>query len=170
VRGGSLQRFVVGDALAGQLAATQGVWSRRREHARQNREGDSAAMTDAASNPDEIVPVIVSLPESPAVSDDGLRTTHGTATRQQAQWDHPGPLLSFFSGSAIKRITAGVKVRRDRFPDKFRSGRAFTLPEQSDSNEKRIQLCIGARQRGRQEIGRLRSVYQAQPQTAITTR
>jgi hypothetical protein len=32
--------------------------------------------------------------------------------RQEVQRDHPGSMLSFASGSAIKRITAGVKARR----------------------------------------------------------
>jgi hypothetical protein len=50
-------------------------------------------------------------------------------------------MLSFASGSAIKRITAGVKARRDRALRKLRSaGRAFTLPTKSASNEKRIHL------------------------------
>jgi hypothetical protein len=30
-----------------------------------------------------------------------------TSPRQEVQWDHPGSMLSFVSGSAIKRITAG---------------------------------------------------------------
>jgi hypothetical protein len=50
-------------------------------------------------------------------------------------------MLSFASGSAIKRIKAGVKARRDRALRKLRSaGRAFTLPTKSASNEKRIHL------------------------------
>jgi len=50
-------------------------------------------------------------------------------------------MLSFASGSAIKRITAGVKARRDSALRKLRSaGRAFTLPNKSASNEKRIHL------------------------------
>jgi hypothetical protein len=35
-----------------------------------------------------------------------------TSPRQQVQRDHPGSILSFASGNAIKRITAGVKTRR----------------------------------------------------------
>jgi len=35
-----------------------------------------------------------------------------TSPRQEVQWDYPGSMLSFASGSAIKRITAGVKARR----------------------------------------------------------
>jgi hypothetical protein len=38
--------------------------------------------------------------------------TNRTTPRQEIQWHHPGSMLSFASGSAIKRITAGVKARR----------------------------------------------------------
>jgi hypothetical protein len=58
--------------------------------------------------------VVVGLSESPAVTDDGLTLAHRAAARKQAQRNHPGSELSSVSGSAIKRITAGVKARRDR--------------------------------------------------------
>jgi hypothetical protein len=45
-----------------------------------------------------------------------------TSPRQQVQRDHPGSKLSFTSGTAIKRITAGVKARRWLF-----SAKAFDL-------------------------------------------
>ena len=56
--------------------------------------------------------VIVALTESPSVADDRVVTANGTSPRQEIQGDHPGSMLSFASGSAIKRITAGVKARR----------------------------------------------------------
>jgi len=53
----------------------------------------------------------------------------------------PGSMLSFASGSAIKRITAGVKARRRPFPAKFRSaGRAFTLRKVSFERKKNTAL------------------------------
>ena len=56
--------------------------------------------------------IVVALAESPSVADDRVVAADGTSPRQQVQWDHPGSMLSFASGSAIKRITAGVKARR----------------------------------------------------------
>jgi hypothetical protein len=56
--------------------------------------------------------VIVTLTESPSVADDRVLTANGTSPRQEIQWDHPGSMLSFASGSEIKIITAGVKARR----------------------------------------------------------
>ena len=69
-------------------------------------------MTDSAAHPDAFVPVIVGLAESPSVADDRVVPANRTSPRQEVQRDHPGSMLSFASGSAIKRITAGVKARR----------------------------------------------------------
>ena len=56
--------------------------------------------------------IIVALAESPSMADDRVVATNWTSPRQEVQRDHPGSMLSFASGSAIKRITAGVKARR----------------------------------------------------------
>ena len=56
------------------------------------------------------------------MTDDRLLLTDWTLPREEIQRDHPGTVLSFVSGSVIKRITAGVKARRDR------SLRSFDLP------------------------------------------
>jgi hypothetical protein len=50
--------------------------------------------------------------EPPPVTDDGSFTAHWTDPRQQARWNryYPGSILSLASGSAIKRITAGVRA------------------------------------------------------------
>jgi hypothetical protein len=56
--------------------------------------------------------IIVTLTEPPSVADDRVLTANGTSPRQEIQRDHPGSMLSFAAGSAIKRITAGVKARR----------------------------------------------------------
>ena len=69
-------------------------------------------MTDSASHPDAFVPVIVGVSESLSMADDRVVLANRTSPRQDVQWDHPGSMLSFVSGSAIKRITAGVKARR----------------------------------------------------------
>ena len=69
-------------------------------------------MTDSASHPDAFVLVIVGRAGTQSMADDRLVPADRTSPRQQVQWDHPGSMLSFVSGSAIKRITAGVKARR----------------------------------------------------------
>ena len=56
--------------------------------------------------------VIMALTEAPSVADDRVVTANRTSPRQALQRDPPGSMLSFTSGSAIKRITAGVKARR----------------------------------------------------------
>ena len=76
--------------------------------------------------------MIVSLPQT------------GHRRGRQVQRDHPGSMLSFASGSAIKRITAGVKAAADRRCQVSICGPAFTLPVKSVSNEKRILLSDGS--------------------------
>src|SRR5215469_17856947 len=75
------------------------------------------------------------------MADDRVAPANRASPRQTLQRNYPGSSLSFASGSAITRITAGVKARRRPSPAKFRSaGRAFTLPAKSVSDEKRILL------------------------------
>jgi hypothetical protein len=69
-------------------------------------------VTDSASYPNAFVPVIVGLAGPPSMADDRKIEAQRTPPRQAVQGDHPGSLLSFVSGNAIKRITAGVKARR----------------------------------------------------------
>jgi hypothetical protein len=69
-------------------------------------------MTDSASHPDVFVAFIVGLAEPPSMADDRVAVANRTSPRQEVQRDHPGSMLSFVSGSAIKIITAGVKARR----------------------------------------------------------
>jgi hypothetical protein len=69
-------------------------------------------MTDSTSHPDAFVTVIVGVAESPPVTNDRVLPANRAPPREEVQWDHPGSMLSFASGSAIKRITAGVKARR----------------------------------------------------------
>jgi hypothetical protein len=93
-------------------------------------------MTDSASHPNAFVLIIVGLAEPPSVADDRVVTAKRTSPRQEVQRDHPGSMLSFASGSAIKRITAGVRARRwPSLPGLLRRP-AFTLLVKSLSNEK----------------------------------
>jgi len=54
--------------------------------------------------------VIVALPQSSSMTDDRFVATEGASSRQEIQRDHPGSALFSGSGSAIKRITAGVRA------------------------------------------------------------
>jgi hypothetical protein len=114
VRSGLFDRFAGRNAVAGELAAAQTECCGGRQRARQNCERKSARVTDATPNPDEVVMIVMGLSVSAAVADDGLGLAHRAAAREQAQGNHPGSELSSVSGNAIKRITAGVKARRDR--------------------------------------------------------
>jgi hypothetical protein len=69
-------------------------------------------MTDSAPHPNAFVTVIVCLAEPPSMADDRVVSAGWISARQEVQGDHPGSMLSFGSGSAIKIITAGVKARR----------------------------------------------------------
>ena len=85
---------------------------RRYQPVRQYGERLPARSTNPATHPDAFVLVIVRLPESPSVADDRVVVAQRTQPRQQMQRNYPGSMLSLVSGSAIKRITAGVKARR----------------------------------------------------------
>jgi hypothetical protein len=58
------------------------------------------------------MPVIVGLTKPLSVADDRVVMANGTSPWKAIQRNYPGSMLSFVSGSAIKRITAGVKARR----------------------------------------------------------
>ena len=108
----------------GLLSATKTVVSVRRRPYRQNREGLPTRPTPPAANPDPIMLLVVRLLAPSAMTDDGLVAAHRALPRQQFQRerDHPGSDLSSPSGSAIKRIKVGVKVRPFQRPAKVRSG------------------------------------------------
>ena len=111
---GLLNGITGGDALTGLFPATQREGRRRREPIRQNRKGLPARTADSAAHPGAFVPVIVGLAEPSSMPDDRVALANRASPREKVQRDHPGSLLSLVSGSAIKRITAGVKARRDR--------------------------------------------------------
>jgi len=104
---------VAGDhPLAGLLPARHAEMPRRRQPVRQDGEGLPTRPADPAPHPDPIVLVVVGLPESPPVANDRVVLAKRAQPRQEMQRHYPGSLLSLVSGSAIKRITAGVKARR----------------------------------------------------------
>jgi hypothetical protein len=109
-----LGRITGPDLLASLPPAMQGEGGRRREPIGQNREGLPARLTDSSPYPDAFVLVVVGMAEPPSVADDRVLAAKWTSPRQEVQPDHPGSTLSSTSGSAIKRITAGVKAAADR--------------------------------------------------------
>jgi hypothetical protein len=100
------------DPLAGLMSTVRAVTPGRRQPIGQDREGFLTRLTDPAPRPDAFVLVIVALTESPSVADDRVVAANRASPRQEVQRVHPGSMLSSASGSAIKRITAGVKTRR----------------------------------------------------------
>src|ERR1019366_8493661 len=98
------------NALIGLLPAPQGERRRRHQPIGQDREGLVARMTDSTPHPNAFVTVIVGLAEPPSMADDRVVPANRTSPWQEVQGDHPGSMLSFVSGSAIKIITAGLKA------------------------------------------------------------
>ena len=94
--------------------AVQGEGSRWRQPIGQNREGLPARFTDSAPHPDGFVLIVVVLTQSPPVADDRVITANRASPREKVQRDHPESALPSASGSAIKRITAGVRAAADR--------------------------------------------------------
>jgi len=86
----------------------------RQRPGRHHGEGFLALWASAAPHPDPIVALVMSLLASASVADDCVLAAGWTSARQlrQADLGYPGSALSSAHGSAIKRITAGVKARR----------------------------------------------------------
>ena len=114
MRRGLLNGFASGNPLTRFLSTAQSVLPRRCKPLGQDRKGLPARLTDSTSHPDRFTLIVVALAESPSVTDEGVLAADGTLPRQEGQRDHPGSMLSFGSGSAIKIITAGVKAAADR--------------------------------------------------------
>jgi hypothetical protein len=122
------------------LPAVEGVVPGRRRPVGQHGEGLVAGATTAPPNPDLLVPLVVRIFEALSVTDDGPLAANRAQPGEQFQRDlgHPGSVLFSGSGSAIKRITAGVKARPDRRCQVSIWWLAFTLQVKSVPNEKRI--------------------------------
>jgi hypothetical protein len=107
-----LGRIASGDPLTRLLSATKAEMPRRCQPVRQDRKRLSARSTNPATHPDAFVLVVMRLPEAPSMADDRVVAAQWAQPRQQLQRNYPGSMLSLVCGSAIKRITAGVKARR----------------------------------------------------------
>jgi len=140
VRRGLLDGITGGDVLAGLLPALKAVVARWRQPIGQDGKGLPARLTDSAPHPNAFVLVVVSMAEPSSVANDRVIPAHRTSPGQEAQRDHPESPLSSAPGSAIKRITAGVKAAADRGRQSTDLRPAFTLSSKSVSNEKRILL------------------------------
>jgi hypothetical protein len=102
------------DPLATLLPAVNAVVTGWSQPIGQNRESLPARLADPAPNPNAFVFVIVALAPAPSMADDRVVVANWTTPWQAFQRNHPGSTLSSVSGSAIKRITAGVKAAADR--------------------------------------------------------
>jgi hypothetical protein len=114
VWGRLLSSFTGRQVLASLLPAVQGERSRWRQPIGQDGEGLLARLTNAAPHPNAIMTVIAGITKPLPVAHDRVVTTERTSPWEKVQRDHPGSVLSSASGSAIKRITAGVKAAADR--------------------------------------------------------
>jgi len=106
--------FAAARRFPGLLSARKAVLAAGRRPVGQNGESQSTQPAQPAADPNPVVAFVVGLLAPSAVADDGVSAASRTPSREQRQWEHvhPGALLSCGSGSAIKRITAGVKARR----------------------------------------------------------
>ena len=112
MRRGLLDRLAGGDLLTSLMPAVKAVMAAWSQPIRQNREGLPAGLTDSTPHPDTFVSLIVALASAPSMTNDRVTVANWTPPREALQRNHPGSMLSFASGSAINRITAGVKARR----------------------------------------------------------
>ena len=119
-----------------------------RRPGRPDRESLLARRASPPAYPDPVVLPVVCLFATSSVTDDRRLLAHRTPARHLRQADpaYPGSLLSSADGSAIKRITAGVKVRRWS-PCQVRSG-DWPSPSCSDQcRTKKEQWHLPARRR-----------------------
>jgi len=125
--------FAFRDRIARLPTALVAVVARRWRPYRKNGEGLPARPAAAAPHPDPVVLVVVSLLAASSVPNDGVAVAERTVPRQLCQTDpgYPGSALSSTTGSAIKRITAGVKARRWS----YRQVRAGDRPSPSCTNQ-----------------------------------
>ncbi len=112
VRCGLFSRLAGGDPFTGLLSAMEGIVPGGHQPIGQDREGFSARLAESPPHPNAFLLAIMGRTEPSSMANDRVVPANRTSPRQQVQRDHPGSMLSFVSGSAIKRITAGVKARR----------------------------------------------------------
>ena len=144
VRRRFLQRIAGTDPLTRVLATAQRVVRRRSQPVGQDCESLPARSTHSASYPNSFALIIVGGPKPPSVSDDRVPSAKRALPRQAVEWNYPGSRLSFPSGSAIKRIKAGVKALFAELvlPKSRSANLRLHPPVKLASNEKRIPLCL----------------------------
>jgi len=98
------------EPLCGLLPAVKAIVTARRRPSRQDGECFAAGPAQSAPNANDSVGLFM----PPTVADDSLVAAQKTPPWQllQREGGHPGSILPSASGSAIKRITAGVKACR----------------------------------------------------------
>jgi hypothetical protein len=121
----------------------------------QNREGLTARTANPSSHPYSLLMLIVSLAQAQSMANDRVVAANGASPRQAFQRNYPGSGLSFASGSAITRITAGVKARRRPSPAKFRSAGRPSPSQQSQFQTKKEYCILILAARPTLNIGRL---------------
>ena len=96
------------------LSTVKAVVAARRRPGGQDGECRAAGPAQSAPNADNIMDLVVALLSPLPMANDGLVAAQRTPPWQQTQRHgrHPGSILFSASGSAIKRITAGVKACR----------------------------------------------------------
>lgn len=110
-----LNGFAGGNPLTRLLSTAQSIAPTVRATG-QDRRSLPPRLTDSSSHADRFALIVMALAESPSVTDDCVIAAEGTLPWQEDQRGNLGSMLSFDSGSAIKRIAAGVKAAADRSP------------------------------------------------------
>ena len=159
-----LGRIAGGDPLARLLPAVKAVVPGWSQPIGQNRESLPARFTESAPHPDAFVLVIVALASAPSMANDRVAVTNWTTPRQALQRNHPGSMLSSASGSAMKRITAGVKAAADRSLPSFDLRTGLHPPGKVSLERKQNTAFQGSpRAPLARDIGRLFCVLAARP-------
>jgi hypothetical protein len=124
-------------ALGSLLATMETVVTIRWRPDGQDGKGLPAGRAQSAPNEDKVVKWIVCLFAPLSMADDGSFTAHRTQPWQQADGNrgYPGSVLSSAFGSAIKRITAGVRACAMTAPARF--DRVAGLPPPDEDSIKR---------------------------------
>jgi hypothetical protein len=101
------------DPVARLLPAVKGVVTGWNQPIGQDRESLPTRLADSAPHPNPFALLIVALASAPSMANDRVVAANWTTPWQVLERNHPGSMLSSASGSAIKRITAGVKAAAD---------------------------------------------------------
>ena len=147
-----LSSITSGEVITRLLPTVQAERRRWRQPIGQDREALPAWLADPPPHPDGFVLIVVVLTQSPPVANDRVITANRASPREKVQRDHPGSALSSASGSAIKRITAGVRAAADRRCQVSIWRLAFTLPVKSVQTKKEYCFLVVAVPRTRPRL------------------